>query len=118
MENTRHPVPSTQHPGPLQGIRVIECGQLVSAAYAAKLMAERGAEVIKVEEPDGDEARRRGPYPGHVPHPEKSGTFLYLNTNKRGVTLNLHSAKGQELLQRLVQNADVLIHNYSPRQMP
>jgi crotonobetainyl-CoA:carnitine CoA-transferase CaiB-like acyl-CoA transferase len=125
MKNTQHPTPSpqnlapnTQHPGPLQGICVIECGQRVSAAYAAKLMADLGAEVIKVEEPDGDEARRRGPYPGHVPHPEKSGTFLYLNTNKRGVTLNLHSATGQELLQRLVRDADVLIHNYLPRQMP
>ncbi len=62
---------------------------MVGAAYATKLMADLGAEVIKVEEPTGDEARHRGPYPGQVPHPEKSGLFLYLNTNKLGVTLNL-----------------------------
>lgn len=109
---------SATRTGPLHGIRVIECGHMVGAAYAAKLMADLGAEVIKIEEPGGDEARRRGPYPGHVPHPEKSGTFLYLNTNKLGVTLNLRTAKGQELLQRLIQNADLLIHNYPPAQMP
>ena len=77
----------------LQDIRIVECGHLVSAAYAAKLMADMGAEVIKIEEPrGGDQARQRGPYPGHVPHPEKSGLFLYLNTNKYGVTLDLRQA--------------------------
>lgn len=103
--------------GPLQGIRVVECGRMVSAAYAAKLMADLGAEVIKIEEPGGDTARQRGPYPGHVPHPEKSGLFLYLNTNKLGVTLNLHTKKGHDLLQRLVREADLLVHNYPPSQM-
>lgn len=117
MQQTVSSSPSSP-PGPLQGIRVIECGHLVAAAYAAKLMADLGAEVIKVEEPDGDAARRRGPYPGHIPHPEKSGTFLYLNTNKLGVTLNLRTPRGRELLQRLVEDADLLIHNYPPAQMP
>ncbi len=91
---------------------------MVAAAYAAKLMADLGAEVIKVEEPGGDTARRRGPYPDQVPHPEKSGLFLYLNTNKLGVTLNLQIAEGQDLLQRLLQDADLLIHNYPPARMP
>jgi crotonobetainyl-CoA:carnitine CoA-transferase CaiB-like acyl-CoA transferase len=90
---------------------------MVGAAYAAKLMADLGAEVIKIEEPDGDESRRRGPYPSNVAHPEKSGTFLYLNTNKLGVTLNLQTAQGQELLQRLVKDADLLVHNYEPPRM-
>jgi crotonobetainyl-CoA:carnitine CoA-transferase CaiB-like acyl-CoA transferase len=124
MSSPQSPIPnpqsqssSTQHPGPLQGIRVIECGGMVGAPYAAKLMADLGADVVKIEEPEGDAARRRGPYPGNLPHPEKSGTFLYLNTNKLGVTLNLQTAKGQELLKRLVQNADLLIHNYLPPQM-
>src|SRR5262245_6436162 len=106
MKGNQSPIPNPQSPGALHGIRVIECGQMVAAAYAAKLMADLGAEVVKIEEPQGDEARRRGPYPGDIPHPEKSGTFLYLNTNKLGVTLNLRTAKGQELLQRLVQDAD------------
>jgi crotonobetainyl-CoA:carnitine CoA-transferase CaiB-like acyl-CoA transferase len=90
---------------------------MVGAAYAAKLMADLGAEVIKIEEPEGDAARQRGPYPGNIPHPEKSGTFLYLNTNKLGVTLNLQTPQGQELLQRLVKDADLLIHNYPPPRM-
>ncbi|TMA60512.1 MAG: CoA transferase, partial [Deltaproteobacteria bacterium] len=102
----------------LQDIRIVECGHLVSAAYAAKLMADMGAEVIKIEEPGGgDQARQRGPYPGHIPHPEKSGLFLYLNTNKYGVTLDLRQATGQEIFQRLLKDADVLIHNYHPTEM-
>lgn len=111
------PISNPQSPGALHGVRVIECGGMVGAAYAAKLMADLGADVIKIEEPVGDDARRRGPYPGDVPHPEKSGTFLYLNTNKLGVTLDLQTPTGQELLQRLVADADLLIHNYPPPRM-
>ena len=111
---SEQPSPLPQAPGPLHGIRVVECGHMVAAAYAGKLMADLGAEVIKVEEPSGDLARQRGPYPGHTPHPEKSGLFLYLNANKRGVTLNLEMAKGQELFQRLVKDADAVVHNYHP----
>src|SRR5439155_20230671 len=73
----------------LAGVKVLELGHMASAAYAVKLMADLGAEVIKVEEPEGDHARRRGPFPGGVVDPEKSGLFLYLNTNKRGITLDL-----------------------------
>ncbi len=98
-------------PGALNGISVVECGQGVAAAYAAKLMADLGADVIKVEPPSGDLARRRGPFPGNTPHPEKSGLFLYLNANKRGVTLDLTQAEGRELLARLLTKADVLVHN-------
>lgn len=115
--NDTQPTPSTQPPGPLHGIRVIECGHMVGAAYAAKLMSDLGAEVIKVEAPGGDETRRRGPYPGNIPHPEKSGTFLYLNTNKLGVTLNLQTPRGQGLLYRLATDADLLVHDNPPPHM-
>ncbi len=101
----------------LSGIKVVECGNLVSAPYLGKLMADFGAEVVKVEDPEGDLARKRGPFPGDTPHPEKSGLFLYLNTNKRGVTLNLRDPKGQALLQTLCAQADILIHNYHPTEM-
>jgi crotonobetainyl-CoA:carnitine CoA-transferase CaiB-like acyl-CoA transferase len=101
----------------LSGLRVIECGQMVSAPYLGKLLADFGAEVVKVEEPGGDPARRRGPFPGDIPHPEKSGLFLYLNTNKLGVTLNLRHPTGQALLHRLCAQADILIHNYRPTEM-
>lgn len=99
----------------LEGVKVLELGNMVSAAYATKLMADLGADVIKVEEPTGDAARRRGPFSGGVDDPEKSGLFLYLNTNKRGVTLDL--GRQQEGLARLVRWADILVHNYPPGQM-
>lgn len=99
----------------LEGVKVLELGNMVSAAYATKLMADLGAEVIKVEEPEGDRARRRGPFPGGVVDHEKSGLFLYLNTNKRGVTLDLR--QDQATLTRLAAWADLLVHNYPPAQM-
>jgi len=99
----------------LEGVKVLELGNMVSAAYATKLMADLGADVVKVEEPTGDVARQRGPFPGGVADPEKSGLFLYLNTNKRGVTLNL--SQQQEELARLVAWADMLVHNYPPARM-
>ncbi|TMB66265.1 MAG: CoA transferase, partial [Chloroflexi bacterium] len=67
----------------LDGLTVIEYNRTGAAAYAAKLMADLGAEVIKVEPPTGDPDRYLGPFPGGEPHPEKSGTFLYLNCNKQ-----------------------------------
>jgi len=99
----------------LEEVKVLELGHMVSAAYATKLMADLGADVVKVEEPAGDHVRLRGPFPGGVVDPEKSGLFLYLNTNKRGITLNLRQA--QEKLSRLVAWADLLVHSYSPAQM-
>jgi crotonobetainyl-CoA:carnitine CoA-transferase CaiB-like acyl-CoA transferase len=102
----------------LAGVRVLECGHLVAAAYAAKLLADLGADVIKVEPPvGGDQSRARGPFPDGVPHAEKSGLFLYLNTNKRAVTLDLCQARGRELLADLAASTDVLIHNFTPAQM-
>src|SRR5215475_8186670 len=99
----------------LEGVKVLELGHMVSAAYATKLMADLGAEVIKVEEPTGDHARQRGPFPGGIVDPAKSGLFLYLNTNKRGITLD--AQQDQEKLSHLVTWADLLIHNYSAAQM-
>jgi crotonobetainyl-CoA:carnitine CoA-transferase CaiB-like acyl-CoA transferase len=88
---------------------------MVSASYATKLMADLGADVIKVEEPGGDRARQRGPFPQGTADPEQSGLFLYLNTNKRGCTLDLSQDK--DTFARLVAWADLLIHNYQPAQM-
>jgi crotonobetainyl-CoA:carnitine CoA-transferase CaiB-like acyl-CoA transferase len=104
--------------GALAGLRIVEIGEMVSAPYAAKLMADMGAEVIKVERPRiGDHARIRGPFPGGQSHPEKSGLFLYLNTNKLGVTLDLARPEGFELLEQIVAQADVLVHNVWPPDM-
>lgn len=99
----------------LAGLKVLELGHMVSAAYATKLMADLGAEVSKVEEPEGDRARQRGPFPGGVADPEQSGLFLYLNTNKRSVAFNIQKERQQ--LLRLVAWADILMHNYPPARM-
>src|SRR5215510_5029330 len=99
----------------LEGVKVLELGHMVSAAYATKLMADVGADVIKVEEPEGDRARQRGPFPRRIVDPEQSGLFLYLNTNKRGCTLDFRRDK--DTLACLVAWADLLIHNYPPAQM-
>jgi CoA:oxalate CoA-transferase len=104
--------------GALSSLKIVEIGEMASAPYPSKLMADMGAEVIKVERPGiGDHARVRGPFPGHQPHPEKSGLFLYLNTNKLGVTLDIARPEGFEILEKLVAQADVLIHNIAPLEM-
>jgi len=96
------------------GVRVVEYATMVSGPYCGKLFADMGADVVKVEEPPaGDPARRRGPFPGDQPHPERSGLFLYLNTSKRSVTLDLDRPSGCEAFRRLVGWADVLIDNHS-----
>ena len=68
--------------GALHGITVLDLGQLVSAPYCARLFADYGADVVKVEPPDGDRARAWGPFPKDEPHAERSGLFFFLNTNK------------------------------------
>ena len=101
--------------GLLNNLRVLDLGQGVSGPYCARLLADQGAAVIKVEPPEGDPARRMGPFVGDEPHGEKSIPFLYLNTNKRSITLNLSTAAGRTLLHSLVRWADVLVENFEPR---
>ncbi|MCZ7631382.1 MAG: CoA transferase [Microthrixaceae bacterium] len=82
--------------GALEGISVIEAGQMVSAPYCARLFADFGADVVKVEPPEGDIARTWGPFPGDEPHPERSGLYEeFLNTNKSGVTIDLDDEAGR-----------------------
>lgn len=104
--------------GALEGIRVVELGEAVSAPYCARLFADYGAEVTKVERPVvGDASRSWGPFPGDEPRPEKSGLFFFLNTNKRGVTLDWTLPAGRALFLRLIERADVLIENHLPPRM-
>lgn len=101
--------------GALDGIRVVECGDFVAPSYAARQLADLGADVVKVERPGGgDTARRRGPWPGGRPDPETSGLHLYLNANKRGVAIDLERPDGREVLARLAAGADLVIHNVAP----
>ncbi|MQG32781.1 MAG: CoA transferase, partial [SAR202 cluster bacterium] len=99
-------------PTALGGLKVLEISSMVSAPFCGKLLASLGAEVIKVEPPKtGDPSRRRGPFPDDVPHPERSGMFLYLNTGKKSVTLDLDDQKGREILFDLTAGVDVLVHD-------
>ncbi len=99
----------------LSGLKVLEYGEFISAPYCGKLLADLGAEVIKIEPPgSGDPARRWGPFPQNLPHPEKSGLFLYLNTNKLGITLDIGSAAGIKIFRALAGQADVLVENTPP----
>ena len=102
----------------LDGLKVVEWSEFVSGPYCGKLLADLGAEVIKAEKPgSGDRARSYGPFPQDIPHPEKSGLFLYLNTNKLGVTLNVGNARGAEIFKELVKWADVVVENHPPAEV-
>jgi CoA:oxalate CoA-transferase len=97
--------------GALEGVKVVEYATMVSGPYCGKLLADLGADVIKVEPPGGDPSRLCGPFPEDKKHPEKSALFLYNNTSKRGITLNLMKIEGVEAFKKLLQWADVLIDN-------
>ena len=100
--------------GLLPGVRVLELGERVSVSYCGKILALMGAEVIKVEAPAGDAARRAGPFPGDLPHDEKSGLFLALNLNKYGITLDLALPKDRQRLMELARTADIVIQDLPP----
>ena len=93
----------------LDDLRIIELAEGVAGPYCGKLFADLGADVIKVEPPGGDGARRAGPFRDGEPNPEGSGLFLYLNTNKRGVTADLATDEGREAVLGLLAGADVLV---------
>ena len=96
----------------LDDLVVIEFAQMVSGPMCGKMFADMGAEVIKLEPPGaGDEMRAHPPFPGDLPHPEKSGSFLYLNTSKKSLTLDPATHTGAEVFRKLIARADVLIEN-------
>ena len=101
--------------GLLEGIRVLDLGPEIAAPFCSRLLADYGADVVKVEPPNvGDPARHMGPFAGHEPHLEKSIPFLYLNTNKRGITLDIGTAAGREVLSDLVGSVDVVVQGFPP----
>ncbi len=99
----------------LSDMKVIDLTQYIAGPACTKLLADYGADVIKIERPGtGDGARSMGPFYHDEPDLEKSGLFLYLNINKRGVTLDLKSAQGKEILLEMVKRADVVVENFKP----
>ena len=105
-----------QHEGALSGYRVLDLTDS-NGAYCAKLLADLGADVIKIESPEGDYGRRIPPFVDDVPHLEKSFYFLYRNANKRGLTLDLETSAGRDIFQKLVKTADVFVENFGPGYM-
>lgn len=103
----------------LSGVQVLDLTHYIAGPYCTKMLADYGAEVIKIEKPgNGDDARRLAPFYQDDPDPEKSGFFLYLNTNKKGVTLNLKTDAGREMFKQMVRDTDLLVENFHPRVMP
>jgi len=98
-------------PGPLAGLRVVEMGQLLAGPFCGQLLADLGAEVIKVEAPGvGDPMRQWG---REKPHGQ-SLWWPVVARNKKSVTVNLRTAEGQDLVRRLAAVSDVLIENFRP----
>src|SRR5215831_253230 len=102
---------TTEKELPLAGIRVIELGQVLAGPFAGAILADLGAEVIKVERPDGgDDGRRIGAAFRYG----DSMTFHEFNRNKKSVTVDLKSAAGIAALEALLADADILVHNLRP----
>ncbi len=101
---------------PFEGIKILDLSNHISGSFCTKLFADYGADVIKIEKPGtGSLTRYMSPFVGDMPDINKSVYFLYLNTNKRGITLNLKTETGKEIFSRLVQDADILVESFAPR---
>src|ERR1700712_6109544 len=96
---------------PLAGITVLDFGQIFQGPYATMLMAKAGGDVIKIDPPGGDPLRRRVIASGSG---DTTLPMAMLNANKRAVTLNLKADAGKNLLKQMVEQADVLLENFSP----
>ena len=98
---------------PLEGVRILELGQIIAGTYGNQVLSDLGAEVIKIEAPEGDLGRNPsvGPYRG------VSALFLTYNRNKQSIIINLKSEAGKGVFRRLVGTADVVIENFRPGTM-
>ena len=101
-------------PGALEDIKVLDISQGIAGPFAAKILADFGADVIKVEPLTGDYGRTMAPFHKDDPDIEKSLFFLLLNLNKRGITLNLETSTGQKIFKELVAECDVVVESFEP----
>ena len=99
--------------GSLGNIRVLDLTG-PGGVYCTKLLADLGADVIKIEQPGGDPMRQIGHFYHNEIHPEKSLYFWHFNTNKKSVTLNINTIDGRELLKKLVKTADIIVETFQP----
>ncbi|HJO80787.1 MAG: CoA transferase [SAR202 cluster bacterium] len=103
--------------GPLSDLRVLELAD-EKAQFCGKMMADLGADVIKIEPAGGQHTRRVGPFLDDEPHLERSLYFWHYNTSKRGITLDLDSEAGAELFKRLAATVDIVLESYAPGYLP
>ena len=101
-------------PGALNGIKVLDLAEDVAGSFCARLLADYGADVLKLEPPGGSALRRLGPFFHDDPHWEKSLFFLVMNLNKKGATLNLEDAAGRKIFKDLVSHVDVVVESHRP----
>jgi benzylsuccinate CoA-transferase BbsE subunit len=99
--------------GPLAGVRVLELAD-ATGQFCGKLLGDLGADVVKIEPPGGERSRHVGPFLDDIPHPERSLSFWYYNTSKRGITLDPATADGRMLFARLAAAADVVLETFRP----
>ncbi len=106
--------PPISAPGPLAGLRVVDCSTVLAGPYCTMLLGDLGAEVIKVEPPEGDATRGWGPpWVGDASAGTRTAAyFLAVNRNKRSLRLDLHADDGRKVLQRLIGRGDVLVENF------
>jgi crotonobetainyl-CoA:carnitine CoA-transferase CaiB-like acyl-CoA transferase len=114
MVSDPSPPPTTRaQSGPLAGVRVLDLSAYIAGPYGCTLLADQGAEVLKIEPPSGDNLRQ---YPSTLEH--ESRAFLGINRSKRGIVLDLKDARDHAALLKLVREADVLVHNFRPSVPP
>lgn len=101
-------------PSPLRGIRVLDCSRVLAGPFATMLLADLGADVIKLEPPNGDESRAWGPPWWGAPEERRSAYFASVNRNKRSLAVDLRTDAGRDVLDRLAADADLLVHNARP----
>ncbi len=103
--------------GALSGYRILDLADS-RGAFCTKVLADLGADVIKIEKPGGEPGRSTPPFLNGTPHHEKSLYFLFRNTSKRGITLNIETGHGEDLFRKLLQTADCLVDNSQPHYLP
>ena len=104
-------------PGPLEGIRVVDLTRILAGPYCTMILADLGADVVKVEQPGGDQARRNGPFFAGRDGRERSTYFTSVNRGKRSIVIDLKNPDGKEAFLRLVDSADVVTENFRPGTM-
>lgn len=100
--------------GILSGLKVLDLSRMLSGPYCTMMLADHGAEVIKIESPTGDTSRKTGPFQSNDIEKKWSGYFVSLNRNKKSIVIDLKSENGKKKFLALVENADVLVENFRP----